>query len=580
MHELYLWPFADAIRAGTAGVMCSYNRINNSYACGNSKILNGYLKTELGFQGFVVSDWYAQHGGIATAEAGLDLAMPDGGVFWGDNLTIGVLNGSMSEDRLTDMAKRYRWPQQYIPPKNAADNPSSRIIAGWYRLGQDKEILSPGFGLPINVNAPHKLIEARDPASKPVIFNGAVEGHVLVKNEGGLPLKSPKVISLFGYDAKAPDSYNFDGAPFSPWTYGYESANISNFIAGIMGGIPITSPPIAPNGTIWVGGGSGANTPSFISSPFEALSQRAYEDNSVLTWDFHESDPEVRAESDACIVMINAWSTEGLDRDDIRDDLSDGLINNVADRCSNTIVVIHNAGVRLVDQFVGHPNVTSVVFAHLPGQDSGRALVSLLYGDSVFSGKLPYSVPKNESDYGALLNPSQASGNYKLFPQSDFAEGVYIDYRAFDKHGITPRYEFGYGLSYTTFSYGNIEIQKNTTTRLQPYPSGPILEGGHQDLWDVIYTVTAEVMNTGHFDGAEVAQLYVGIPGAPVRQLRGFDKAVIGRGKTVKMSFELRRRDLSEWDVIAQAWKLQEGTYNVWIGASSRNLPLNGTISI
>jgi beta-glucosidase len=77
MHELYLWPFQDAVRAGVASVMCSYNRVNNTYACQNSKMLNGLLKTELGFQGFVVSDWGGQHAGVASTQAGLDMAMPN-----------------------------------------------------------------------------------------------------------------------------------------------------------------------------------------------------------------------------------------------------------------------------------------------------------------------------------------------------------------------------------------------------------------------------------------------------------------------------------------------------------------------
>jgi beta-glucosidase len=85
------------------------------------------------------------------------------------------------------------------------------------------------------------------------------------------------------------------------------------------------------------------------------------------------------------------------------DDFSDGLILNVANNCSNTIVVIHNAGVRLVDQWIEHPNVTAVIFAHLPGQDSGRAITQLLYGVQSPSGKLPYTVAKNESDYNAAI---------------------------------------------------------------------------------------------------------------------------------------------------------------------------------
>jgi beta-glucosidase len=107
MHELYLWPFADAVHAGSGSIMCSYNRVNNSYGCQNSKTLNGLLKTELGYQGFVVSDWGAQHGGVSNAIAGMDMAMPNGGVFWGSNLSIAVTNGSVPISRLDDMATRF-----------------------------------------------------------------------------------------------------------------------------------------------------------------------------------------------------------------------------------------------------------------------------------------------------------------------------------------------------------------------------------------------------------------------------------------------------------------------------------------
>lgn len=106
MHELYLWPFQDAVRAGTANMMCSYQRINNSYGCANSATLNGLLKTELGFQGFVVSDWNAQYTGVATALAGLDVAMPGASVYWGPELSKAVSNESVTEARLDDMVTR------------------------------------------------------------------------------------------------------------------------------------------------------------------------------------------------------------------------------------------------------------------------------------------------------------------------------------------------------------------------------------------------------------------------------------------------------------------------------------------
>lgn len=105
----------DGVHAGTGSIMCSYNRVNNSYGCQNSKTLNGILKGELDFQGFVISDWGAQHAGVATANAGLDLTMPDAG-FWGTTLVTMVLNGSVSEERVTDMATRYTLREAFYTP--------------------------------------------------------------------------------------------------------------------------------------------------------------------------------------------------------------------------------------------------------------------------------------------------------------------------------------------------------------------------------------------------------------------------------------------------------------------------------
>lgn len=140
--------------------------------------------------------------------------------------------------------------------------------------------------------------------------------------------------------------------------------------------------------------------------PFSAISDRAYDDDTYLWWDFKSCEPQVSAISDACLVFVNDVSTEGVDRAGLADPVSDSLVLNVAAKCANTIVVIHNTYIRLVDAFYDHPNVTAIVYAHLPGQDSGRALVKLLWGDRSPSGKLPYTVAKNASDYGQLLHGS------------------------------------------------------------------------------------------------------------------------------------------------------------------------------
>ncbi|OJJ52197.1 hypothetical protein ASPSYDRAFT_1170419 [Aspergillus sydowii CBS 593.65] len=546
LHELYMWPFQDAVRAGTVSVMCSYNRLNNSYACQNSKLLNGYLKEEMGFQGYVMSDWFAQHGGIAAANAGLDMALPISH-FWGSNLTDAIANGTMNATRLDDMA--------------------TRILASWYMLGQDTSFPAPGIGMPYNVNAPHNRIDATFPGAKETLLKSAAEGQVLVKNSrDSLPLKSPRMVSVFGYDAKSPDKLVFNTG----------LVDLNHSISADLGVLPL----IQQNHTLWVGGGSGDNSPAYVDAPINALQRRAQQDGSSLLWDLESQGPAVNPTSDACLVFINAFASEAYDRQSVTDEYSDTLVTNVADKCSNTIVIVHNAGIRLVNDWIDHENVTGLVFAHLPGQDTGRAIVDLLYGDINPSGRLPYTVARAAEDYGHLLHVSKRQGKFWRFPQSKFVEGVNIDYRAFDAHGIEPLYEFGFGLSYTTFQYTDLLISQHDDSPFPFPPAARIEQGGNPHLWDEVAVVSATVTNTGRIDGSEVAQLYIGLPGGPVRQLRGFEKVYIPASEQVQVAFPLTRRDLSVWDVARQEWWLQRGDYKIYVGRSSRDISLQGSIQI
>ena len=235
MHELYLWPFAESVRAGVASVMCSYNMVNNSFACGNSKLINGLLKDELGFQGFMQSDWLAQRSGVASALAGLDMSMPGDGMFWangkslwGEKLTIAALNGSVPMERINDMA--------------------ARVVAAWYQLGQDDKGKWPppppeGDGGPnfsswvtteygplyfaSNENITGRVNKFVDVQGSGKDFHGrlakdvAAEGTVLVKNEDNLLPLSKKGFSqdppngvkfnvgVFGEDAGSGNGPNF-----------------------------------------------------------------------------------------------------------------------------------------------------------------------------------------------------------------------------------------------------------------------------------------------------------------------------------------------------------------------------------
>ncbi|THW11878.1 putative glycosyl hydrolase [Aureobasidium pullulans] len=566
MHEMYMWPFQDAVHAGVGSAMCSYQRANNSYGCQNSKVMNGLFKGELGFEGFIVSDWGAQHSGVASADAGLDMAMPSSAYWMNGNLSQAVTNGSLASTRLDDMA--------------------TRIVASWYHLA---EWQNPGHGMPVNLTLPHEYVNARDPASKPSTFQTAVEGHVLVKNvNNALPLKAPGFISLFGYDGIAPSSYTPDNSPaFTLSNFGFSpvsGVNSSELLMLFVSPSSIPSenlPGIAMNGTMVTGGGSGAAQPAYISDPFSAITEQAMQDDTWLQWDFHSQNPVVQRGSEACLVFINAFATESYDRPYLEDEYSDDIVLNVAAQCNNTMVILHNAGIRTIDAWYSNPNVTAIVYAHLPGQDSGKALVEVLYGKQSPSGRMPYTVAKKPADYGNLLHHLTPDNTSNYYTQDNFTEGVYIDYKAFIAQNITPRFEFGYGLTYTTFNYSSLQskVLSNVSTAEYP-PSSPIAQGGVASLWDVIATVDCTITNTGSVTASEVAQLYINIPGGPAKVLRGFNKQGVQRGKSVNFHFDLTRRDLSEWDVVSQQWRLQFGNYPIYVGKSVLDIQLTGSLSI
>lgn len=151
MHELYLWPFVDGVRAGAASLMCSYNRVNNSYGCQNSKLMNGLLKTELEFEGFVISDWHGQQSGVASALAGMDMVMPDSG-FWGDSLVQAVTNGSVPEYRLDDMVTRCAIPA--FPLSSTAEFLISLLLAAYWPPGTSSARTALTFPLQASAFSP------------------------------------------------------------------------------------------------------------------------------------------------------------------------------------------------------------------------------------------------------------------------------------------------------------------------------------------------------------------------------------------------------------------------------------------
>lgn len=281
------------------------------------------------------------------------------------------------------------------------------------------------------------------------------------------------------------------------------------------------------------------------------------------------------SQSEVCLVFINSWSGEGADRSELSNDDQDTLVSSVAENCNNTVVVVNVSGPRVLDAWIENENITAVLYSGLLGQESGNAIADVLYGDVNPSGKLIHTIAKNASDYPASVCETS---------ECDFSEGVYIDYRWFDESDIEPRYPFGHGLSYTSFTYGDVSVTATNSSALSAkYASGALSLGGRVDMFDEVITVNTTVQNSGSVAGAEVAQLYVSFPeeaAQPVRVLRGFEKVNITAGETASVSFSVLRRDVSYWDVSAQNWAIASGTYTFAVGSSSRDIRGNATLTI
>ena len=562
-RELYLHPFLRGIQANAVSVMCGYNLINNSWACQNSKLLNDRLKTELKFQGYVMSDWGAQHSGVASALAGLDMAVPgdsmcciprsNTGFFWGKNLTEAVHNHTVPAARLEDMA--------------------TRVLAAWFYLGQDKDFPRANFNFfDINDPATNEYVDATE-GHDDIVREVAEAGTVLLKNKHhALPLNKPRKISLIGSDA-------------GPLMHGpnYWSDRIGH-----------------PYGTVVEGWGSGTAESSYLISPYEAMQRRARKDQTSVNWSFDDFDQKnakkVANYTDAAFVFVSSISGEGYGRvpnttwgnNGDRNNLTlwnsgEELIKSVASVNNNTIVVVHSVGAVLMEDWINHPNVTAVLQAHLPGSQSGNSLASVVWGEYNPSGRLPYTIAKKREDYSAqvLYNSKTA------YPQINFTEGLMVDYRWFDHAKIKPRFEFGYGLSYTNFSYSDLKTSwiGDSSHKRHHGSDWNYRWGNHTApkglpdwLFKPVYEIKFSLKNTGHRGGHEVPQVYLNFPHwtqEPPRVLRAFDRIWLDKGEQKTVKFELNHYDVSYWDGHHQQWLRPNGTIGVQVGASSRDIRLH-----
>ncbi|CAO3696011.1 hypothetical protein G6F70_002472 [Rhizopus microsporus] len=514
LHEIYLWPFARAIEAGVGSVMCSYNQVNGIFACENDYLLNTVLKGELGFKGFVQSDWSATMSTVDSANHGLDMTMPgditmgSNDSYFGKNLTDAVRAKKVPESRVTDMA--------------------TRIVAAWYKLGQDKgfpKTALDSFHLDkapyINVQLDHyKLVRTMGAAST-----------VLLKNSGILPLnKSIKNVAFVGSDAAVnPDDIN---------ACDDHGCN---------------------KGTLAQGWGSGTAFFPYLVDPITGLTGALGKDvkftKSLDDWNL---DAAVAAAKDADVAFVFSSANSGEEYIIVdgnvgdRNNLSlwnngDNLIKAVADTNKNTVVVIHSVGPVLMP-WIDHPNIKAVVWPGLPGQESGNSLADVVTGMVNPSGRLPYTIAKKASDYPLKPDPAH---------NVVYKEKLLMGYKWFDANNVTPLFPFGHGLSYTSFTYSGLTVKT-------------VASGKSTKV-----SITVTIKNTGHLDGAEIPQLYLSFPEStnePPKLLRGFEKVFIKAGKEKDVKFELTSTELSIWDTDSKSWVVPSGKFIAHVGASSRDI--------
>ena len=532
IHEIYLWPFASSVTAGVGSVMCSYNRVNGTPACQNNKTLNGLLKDELQFPGNVMSDWGATKSGVESVLAGLDIDMPGNDKFMGLELVQAVRDGKVPEAKIDDMI--------------------TRVLAPYYLLEQDQAYPTVDLNrdaLGDNYEINHQI---------------GLAGMILLKNTNHiLPLNVSVDKNIYVY-----------GQAASRAKHGFIEDDLAEH-----------------EGALYEGGGSGYVDPTYAIDPLTSLLLKARDNHLQIRYFTEQLDYIIidrsftshGFHSAKCLVFISAFSAEGLDRLDLLPvDDGDKLVTTVASHCLNTIVIVNSVSQLNLEAWIDHPNVTAVIWSGMPGSEYGPALIDVLFGDYNPGGKLVFTLAKHDTDYGTDINEGF---------ESNYVEGVFLDYRHFDQNNITPRYHFGYGLSYTTFSFSQLAIcksSKDTYTaswQYQQHRMRSYANVGPSTLYEPVYEISFSMSNTGRVNGSEVAQLYVGFPAEaeqPPKVLRGFERVYLGVGESQNATLVLTQKDISYWNVVNQKWTVASGNYTVWISTSANNadLKLQGSFHI
>lgn len=489
LREIYFPAFETAVKKSQPyTVMCSYNRINGTYASENPWLLTDVLRDEWGFEGYVMSDWGAVNERVPALKAGLELEMPSSGGVNDQEIIKAVQDGTLDEAVLDRAVERIL-----------------RISFQW--LDNKKE-------QPFTMEADHDFAR-----------HTAEQSMVLLKNENVLPLKAEEKVAFIGGFAKKP---RFQGGG---------SSHINSF--RVSSALDAVSKMAEISGNVSYAEGFPADQDVYD----EALAAEAI---------------EAARKADKAVIFAglpDSFESEGYDRTHMRlPECQNRLIAEILKARPETIIVLHNGS---PVEMPWLSDVKGLLEAYLGGQAVGEAVVNILYGKVNPSGKLAETIPYKLSDNPSYLNFGDGE-------KTIYHEGVFVGYRYYDTKEMPVAFPFGYGLSYTTFKYGNLKLDKKELT--------------DQDT----LTVSVDVTNTGAVAGKEIVQLYVRDDThacmRPDKELKGYEKVSLEPGETKTVTMTLDHRSFAWYNTDLKDWYAASGNYEVLIGASSRDIRLFETV--
>ena len=594
-HEIYLPSFYAAVKSGDASVMCSYAVINGDFACNDSNLETTILRDEWGFPGFVMSDYGALHS-TQGAVQGTDQEQPFN-TYYGAPLQTAVQNGTIPKSVLNTMVQRvlaemFRFNLFSQPrtgtPTDTVTTPAHVALAtsvaeaGTTLLKNDGGVLPLSSGGSIAVVGPAADTSATyaGGGSAYVIPSGTTSPLAGIKAaagsgtgvayQPGLPADTalPAIPSSALSPAYAPTPFggSYTGTLTAPETGTYVLAitnpcgcYTSTYLS--LDGKQIIDDPSTPPVHTYSAAVQLTAGKTYTLSISGDSSQLLWGTPSALAPGINAAVSAAKSASVAVVVVSDDTESEATDRLSLSlPSAQDELISAVAAANPHTVVVV-NAGAPVAMPWL--PAVAGVVDAWYPGQTSGTALASVLFGQADPGGHLPVTFPASLSQVPASTT-AQFPGNGSTV---QYSEGVDVGYRWYDAKDIAPLFPFGFGLSYTQFAFSHLSVSRPVTD-------------GTQDV-----RVSATVTNTGHRAGSEVAQLYLGDPsgtGEPPRQLAGFQRVSLAPGASARVSFVITPQAESWWDDPANGWTQTAGQYQVYVGDSSAlaDLPLRGSFAM